>query len=318
MNIIKKGVVLAPTDLSWSGWIGAMHEAGLNYLGLHGSLPDLLAFLQSPEGGALIDRAGRAGIAVNVELHALSELLPRERFGREPNLFRMDQQGCRTPDANLCVSNRDALSLVGQNAARIAATLRRFSPVDRFYLWPDDGRPWCHCPACRELSDSDQSLLYSNALCVALRSAVPGAGVAHLAYATTLDAPTQVRPERGVFLQFAPILRNLGKPIGDATSEVNREHVARLGRLCQLFGPEEAEVLEYWLDASMFSRWLRPAVRLPFAREVVDADLRFYASLGFRRFSTFGVYLDEEYVRMYGEPPIREYGEALSVIASRS
>jgi hypothetical protein len=44
---------------------------------------------------------------------------------------------------------------------------------------------------------------------------------------------------------------------------------------------------------------------------VLAADLAFYASLGFRSVTTFGVYLDAEYFAMHGVPPVSEYGRAL-------
>ena len=41
-RMVKRGVVLTPSDLSWKPWLGRMRAAGLNYLGLHGPLPELI------------------------------------------------------------------------------------------------------------------------------------------------------------------------------------------------------------------------------------------------------------------------------------
>ena len=41
------------------------------------------------------------------------------------------------------------------------------------------------------------------------------------------------------------------------------------------------------------------------------ADLAFYAALGFRSATTFGVFLDTDYFAAYGPPPVAEYGHAL-------
>ena len=71
-------------------------------------------------------------------------------------------------------------------------------------------------------------------------------------------------------------------------------------------------MLDYWLDVSRFSKWTRPAIKLSFSREILDADLAFYRGLGVRHFSTFGVYIDADYVARFGVPPIAEYGEALA------
>jgi hypothetical protein len=40
-----------------------------------------------------------------------------------------------------------------------------------------------------------------------------------------------------------------------------------------VFPAGTAQVLEYWLDVSRFSQWKRPAVRLPWRRDVLEADL---------------------------------------------
>jgi hypothetical protein len=53
-------------------------------------------------------------------------------------------------------------------------------------------------------------------------------------------------------------------------------------------------------------------VRLPWRRDVLEADLATYAARGIRHVTSFAVYVDTEYRRRYGEPEfIREYGEAL-------
>ena len=72
-----------------------------------------------------------------------------------------------------------------------------------------------------------------------------------------------------------------------------------------------AHVLEYWMDCSRFSKWRRPAVRLPFRVDVLRADVAFYSSLGIRSLTSFGVMLDQDYVREYGQPPVLEYSPAL-------
>ena len=314
--IAKRGVVLTPTDLTWDGWIPGMREAGLNYLGLHSSLEGLLSFVQSPKGGAVLEAAERAGIEVDFELHIMSELLPRELFEADPACFRMDENGDRTADANLCVASRAALSIVGENARTHARSLGRFVPMRRYHFWPHDNRPWCHCPSCRELTYSDQYLVFANALCAALREVQPDAQVSYLAYTTTLDAPIGVRPEPGVFLQYAPIYRTYERAMDDPSDYKNRAHVMALQALCKWFRVEEAEALEYWLDVSMFSGWQRPAVRLPFVEENLRRDVAFYLGLGIRRFSAFGVWIDAAYVEAFGEPPLKEYGQALSAAVS--
>ncbi len=63
---------------------------------------------------------------------------------------------------------------------------------------------------------------------------------------------------------------------------------------------------------SRFSGWKRPAVRLPWRRDVLEADLATYAARGIRHITSFAVYIDAEYRARYGEPTfIDEYGAIL-------
>jgi hypothetical protein len=139
----------------------------------------------------------------------------------------------------------------------------------------------------------------------------PEARLACLGYANCLAAPKAVAPSPGLFLEYAPVLRCYRHAFSDPSCALNREHAAGLLSLLATFGAEGAQVLEYWLDASMFSGWRRPARRVPFQPGVLAADLAFYAGLGFRSATSFGVFLDAEYFATHGAPPITEYGRAL-------
>jgi len=306
----RRGIVLTPADFSadWAGW---MAGSGLNLLSLHmlQRENDLPAFLETPEGRDATARAAASGIAVEYAIHSLSLLLPRDLFARRPDLFRMDVRGERVPDGNLCPSSGEALEILGSAAVRLAARMR--PTTGRHHLWPDDGAGWCHCPRCAGLSDADQNALAMNAVLRALRGADPEARLACLSYLNTLAPPSRVAPDPGLFLQWAPIGRCYRHAVDDPGCAVNREHAAGLRRLLGVFDPEDAEVLEYWMDASLFSRWKRPPVRLPFDRAVVERDAAFYRSLGIRSVSSFGVFLDGEYVRLHGNPPVAEYGAVL-------
>ena len=78
------------------------------------------------------------------------------------------------------------------------------------------------------------------------------------------------------------------------------------------FGSEDAEVLEYWLDVSLFSSWKRDAKKkLPWKRDVFLEDIAAYADRGIRHVTSFAAYMDADYVKQYGEPPLDEYGEGL-------
>jgi hypothetical protein len=151
--------------------------------------------------------------------------------------------------------------------------------------------------------------LLENHLVRALRKIESRAQLAHLAYHNTILPPLKVKPEPGVFLEFAPIHRRYDQPIARQTgSDTLKELKANL----KVFPVETAQVLEYWLDASRFSRWKRPAIILPWRRDVMVADAQNYAQLGIRHVTTFAVYLDADYVARHGDPAaIQEYGDVL-------
>jgi hypothetical protein len=193
----------------------------------------------------------------------------------------------------------------------IAKALR--PTTGRYFFWGDDGQPWCRCPACKGLSDSDQATLLENHLLKALRRDDPRASLAHLAYLNSLSPPRQVRPEPRVFVEYAPIRRRYDLPYERQTGPGEADGLAALDANLTVFPADSAQVLEYWLDVSRFSQWKRPAVKLPWRRDVLEADLASYASRGIRHVTSFAVYVDAEYRRRYGEPAfLREYGEALS------
>jgi hypothetical protein len=155
-------------------------------------------------------------------------------------------------------------------------------------------------------------VLVMNAIVGALRTVCPEARLSCLAYANCLTAPTAIRPAPGLFLEYAPIMRCYRHALDDPTCALNREHAAGLPSLVEWFGFGGAQVLEYWLDASMFSGWRRPARRVPLRPKLLAADLQFYARLGFRAAISFGVFLDAEYFAAFGVPPVEEYGQALN------
>jgi len=309
--IARRGVVLVPSDFSLD-WVARMKDCGLNLLGLHmyQKENDLIPFLDSDEGKAVLDAAREAEIDTEYEIHALSLLLPREHFEKHPDWFRMDLRGARQADGNLCPMSADGMAVVCDTARELAQRL--VPTTNRYYFWPDDGKLWCHCPECSHLSDADQNVMVMNAILGALRDVNPEARLACLAYHTTLSRPESAEPDAGLFLEWAPIRRCYRHAVNDPTCSVNREHLAGLVGLLELFDPAEAQVLEYWLDASMFSRWKRPSVKLPFDADLMLRDVAHYASLGVRSITSFGCYLDEAYASLHGDPPIDTYGSILS------
>lgn len=306
-----RGVVIHPNDLSLRDWPERAANARLTTIALHDgrSCKVVSRFIASENGQRFLESCRRLGLAVEYELHAMSDLLPRELFAKDPTLFRMNEKGERTPDCNFCAHSERALEIIAENAVALARELR--PTTGRYFLWGDDGKPYCRCPQCAGLSDSDQALILENRLVQALRRADEKAQVAHLAYAQTYQPPKQIKPAPGVFLEFAPIHRKYNCSLAETRDPEQRKFLELLDANLRVFGAESAQALEYWLDVSKFSRWKRPAVKLPWNREVFAADLNLYASRGVRHITSFAVFMDAEYVARYGEPPLREYGEEL-------
>lgn len=71
-------------------------------------------------------------------------------------------------------------------------------------------------------------------------------------------------------------------------------------------------MLQYWLDLSRFSGWKRDNVKtLPWHEDVFCDDLRTYADRGIRHVTTFAAWLDGDYVKRFGEPPLQAYADGL-------
>lgn len=307
-----RGVVLVPDDLTLSDWPQRAKKAGLTTVGLHhGVSPRLVVqFIQSERGQKFLEQCKMLGLQVEYELHAMRELLPRELFAKNPGFFRMNEKGERTPDANLCVHSRDALAIAAENALALAKVL--CPTTNRFFFWGDDGQPWCRCPKCRDWPESDQALALENHLLAALRSTNPNAQLAHLAYSNTLPPPRQTKPQAGIFLAYAPIYRRYDAPYASQTDPASPDRLAMLDANLAVFDRKTAQVLEYWLDVSRFSRWKKPAVKLPWNQSVLEADLDAYGARGLRHVTSFAVFIDAEYVARHGEPSeVLSYGKAL-------
>jgi len=237
------------------------------------------------------------GIMLEIEFHALSFLVPRSLFADHPDYFRKDRRAVPHQNGNLCCSNHDALRVLAENARRYAT---RFPPqTERFFLWQDDGAPWCRCQACRKLSPSDQSLRAANTIVNAIRQDRPGAKLAYLAYHDTLQPAENVAAADGLFLEFAPIMRCYAHALDDPMCERNRWHYKRLQLLLEKYGRADSQALEYWLDVSRWSRWQRPFVRAPEVSHVLPQDLNAYRRAGIEHVATFCLGYDPEYFDEY-------------------
>jgi hypothetical protein len=307
-----RGVVLVPEDLTLADWPQRAKDAGLTTIGLHhqNSPQAVVRCVQSELGQRFLEQCQKLRLEVEYELHAMKELLPRELFAKNPEMFRMDDQGQRVADFNCCVHSAPALEIICENAVEIGKVLR--PTTSRYFYWGDDGMPWCQCPKCRGLSPSEQALVIENRICRALQAVDSKAQVAHLAYHNTLVPPVNVTPAQGIFLEFAPIQRRYDISYEQQQDPSLADGLHALEANLKVFPSDTAQVLEYWLDVSRFSRWKRPGVKLPWNKDVFLADVEAYRKRGIRHVTTFAAWIDADYQERFADLSfIQEYGQGL-------
>lgn len=313
-DIKERSVLINPSDIG-TEWIDIFKSSGLEILGIHpvagraaeGHLLRLLDMTGEKDLRDFVDEIYNSGGKVEYQIHAMSYLLPRSLFSSHPEYFRVDENGKRTAEFNLCPSSGDALKIVEEKAYELASRLYRSS--EKYYLWTDDVKDsFCHCEKCRDLSPSDQALMIYNAVLRGVRKYRSDAKVSYLAYQEASPPPEKVKPEDGIFLEYAPIERDLSVPITDEKNAPCRDVLAPL---LDFFGRENSRVLEYWVDNSLFCGWHLPLKNLPFYPDVIKKDAEYYRLLGFEGLSSFACYLGPDYIKEFGTPPIKEFANLL-------
>ena len=301
----KIGVVIDPLELD-ENWVRRVQDGGIGLLGLHPNPKDsspegIAAWYAEAENARLLEKLRASGVQIEWEVHALSWLLPRSLFETHPEYFRMNEAGQRTPDHNLCCSNGAALEELRRNAASLASLMP--SDTHRYHFWLDDvASGKCHCPQCRDLSAADQAMIIYNAILHGIRRFDPEATACYLAYHDTNALPQKVAPQPGIFLEYAPFERDHKKSLGDGACQQNQRETQYLKELLDLFGAEQAQVLDYWLDNSLFSGWTKPPKAFQMQRNVLLEDAQYYGQMGFHILTTFACYLGKEYTDLYPEP----------------
>lgn len=313
--ITTRGIVIHPHELD-EEWLHTLKCLNLNVVGLHPpggkkadeTLRQMLEQLETLQ--PLLQKVREMGIVVEYEMHALSYLLPRSLFEMHPDWFRMNEQGERTADFNFCASNADALEHLAQSAAELARRLPAENHL--YYFWLDDVSSYsCHCEHCRQLSPSDQQMLAVNAIQRGIRTVDPLGCLPYLAYQDVICAPEKIKPDEGVFLEYAPIHRSTDHAMNDPDCAENVKELAGLERLLEVFGTKNAKVLDYWTDNSLFSKWKYPPKPFTLNAEVMRKDAQFYHSLGFESITAFGCFLGKDYIDLHGKPDLQAYGDIL-------
>ncbi len=311
---MRSQLIIHPEELS-RRWIDRAAGAGITALGIHPKggqrapiyLAEMVEMMKTPEYRALIDYAHERGLEIEYEIHAASYLVPRSLFREKPELFRVNEQGERTAHLNFCLSNGEAMRILAENAAELAENL--YGSNDNFYFWLDDCRgSACNCEKCRVYTPSEQQMLAVGAMARAVRAKKPQARFAYLAYADSMTPPERVKPEEGIFLEYAPMEKYKNEPMSAALA---KEEEKMLPHLLGFFGCEGAKVLEYWYDNSMFSNWEKPPKRFSPDAEAIARDVRTYRELGFEYISSFACFLGEDYEKLYGEADISPFCECV-------
>ena len=311
---MRSQLIIHPEELS-RAWIDRAAEAGITVLGIHPKggqrapiyLAEMVEMMKTPEYRALIDYAHERGLEIEYEIHAASYLVPRALFHEKPELFRVNEKGERTPHLNFCPSSEEAMRILAENAAALAEAL--YGSNDNFYFWLDDCRgSACGCEKCREYTSSEQQMLAVNAMARAVRAKKPQARFAYLAYADSMTPPYRVKPEEGIFLEYAPMEKYKNE---EGSAALAAEEEKMLPALLGFFGREGAKVLEYWYDNSMFSGWVKPPKRFSPDAEALKRDISAYREMGFGYISSFACFLGEDYEELYGEADISPFSECV-------
>ena len=316
-----RGAVLLTDEID-ERWLDLMSEAGLNMLGVHEIVSEevncVQRMLSRLEGGVrkTLGKFENSGIEICYELHAMEWLLPRERFDSDPQLFRMDDKGERCRSLNCCVSSPEALEIVSERAYLLASLLDQSS--HDYCLWPDDSfNSLCRCEKCRRLRvGADHNIIMMRAVLRGLRAYDSRARIAYLAYADFLDPPT-LSPEPGMFLQFAPMQRDLRTPMRSEESKENTRYRKLLSILLDIFGTDGARALEYWLDNALNSGFKKPPALLSPNADVIADDIAFYHSMGLDTIETIAYFIGADYRELFGDPPCAVYGSAFAAAAEK-
>ncbi len=311
-----KGIIIIDKDFT-ADWLPILKKSGINTVGLHslyqyGGLEKHLVWLKKEETQSLIAEFEKNGITIEHQLHALDWLLPRSLFSTHPDWFRVDKEGKRTADWNCCISNDDALDYVEKSAYKLAALLAQKS--HDYYIWSDDCEgAICYCDKCRKFNGADQNVIITKRVLRGLKKYDAKARLSFLAYQDSMESLT-VKPDKDMFLEFAPIGRNHKMPINGDTEE-NKKMRQTLEKLLAVFPAETTQILEYYLDVSLYCQWKRDeATALDVDEDLLRKDFKFYASLGVAGITTFAGFIDKEWREKYGENDILRYGKILNEI----
>jgi hypothetical protein len=207
------------------------------------------------------------------------------------------------------VSNPEAISIVSKGASELA--LKLYKSTDRYYFWMDDVKnKRCMCDKCRNLSMSDQQMIYVNAILEQIQKNNTDAKMAYLAYFDCIEPPKRIKPINGVFFEYAPMEKYTLS--AQEQSKTSVDEALSIPKLFSVFSKKNSKVLEYWLDNSMFSGWKKPEKKFIPDEIMIREDIDKYSRSGFEYISSFACYLGPEYVKLHGKPDISPFYNAIN------
>jgi len=290
----KRGIVIDFNNTALSDWIDFMAKVKLNTLAFHTqdiSLVPHKAMDQirgKPEAvKQTLDLLAKRGLDLDLEIHF---------FG-----------------SKFCSVDQNELE---RSKKLLREFLERVPPEKNdFFLWPADRTlVHCDCEQDRDLSLSDQVLLFMNQMMQVIRETRPDARLTFIQYWSTWQPPRSVKPADGIFLEIAPIHQCFSHSIRDPVCGINRNKVLpQIEEALKLFNPKEAQVLGYWLDSSLFGRGEFKDLfgRLPQFGGVIKQDFDYYWKKGIPAITTFAVGVDKDYFSTFTSPTVFQYAQLL-------
>lgn len=295
-------------------WLDEIKKHSVDGLGIHAGgsghaeehISQLLSLFKDPHYRGLLDQAAQRNIDITYELHALRYLLTEDTIRAHPDWQRVNKEGNRCSDYNFCCSNPEALQYVVDSAIDLYKALP--DRPKRASFWLDDAPDaFCHCEKCAHLSPSDQQLIILNAIVDGLRTVRPDVIVPYLAYFEATPAPTQVKPHDGIYLLYAPYLRDITRPLSDQNCQKNSLYTRYIPELMALFGTKDATALDYWYDNAWLSQYKETPNKFHADAAVVQADMAYYSDLGFEYVTSFACHLGPQYRTLYGLPDLSAF-----------
>ncbi|HOL67147.1 MAG TPA: DUF4838 domain-containing protein [bacterium] len=185
--------------------------------------------------------------------HTSGYLVPKYLYyDQHPEYFALRTSGQRIPKTtrdsyiHLCLSHPDVVRIATE---RMLGWIRLQPDKTYFCVTQGDGLDWCQCENCRAMdvqpgNYSDRLLKFVNKLARAVQAEFPEKILLTAAYCGTDVAPLKEKPERNVWVMYAPYW-------GLALSEVHPlTHPANAEALSQLNGwlkvaPENMAIYDY-------------------------------------------------------------------------